>query len=160
MVEYQRNCLSGPGLQYQRTVELNWEGQTHATLSVPSDEVFSRKILREAGQQFQTAQSDAKVTVIFNEPFSFDPHEVTTGSDKLDEKLSAAPTPNLGIGSMVFQATPGAGVKVEKKSITISTGWVQVNGVYAPDFIQPLPIAGIEIEANGSIRFKPVRSDM
>lgn len=159
MSEYTRNCLSGnrTASEHWRTVQIDWPGVTwgskQTTLDVPGDHTFSYKVLNAAVGQLKSSP-EASVIAFYNEPFAFDPSEVTTGCTPLDTRLSALERA-AKIASMTFHVASEAEVKLIRKSaIVISTGWVRVHGVESRDLISPVPVPDITIGRDGQITFR------
>lgn len=160
--EYKRNCLSGPSSKHWRTV--TFERITigeEVGLSVPGERSLSHRTLKKITRWFAEDPQFTRVVVLFNEPFLFDPNEVTTGAESVDGWLAAQSShedPKL-VASMFFELANGGSVELQKGSaFTILTGFVRVNGINAgesvEDIIPPVPMPRITIASNGFITFE------
>jgi len=155
--EYKRNCLSGPTSKHGRKVTFNRIATgEEVELSVPGEQALPLKTLRTIRDWFKKDPEHTSVVVLFNKAFMFNPNEVTTGSKSLDDQLIEDSSYGAAtvIASMSFQAANKAKVTLKGSAITLSTGWVHVNGQFTPDIIPAVPMPTITIASNGFITFK------
>jgi len=160
--EYKRNCLSGPTSRHWRTV--TFERITigeEVVLSVPGERPLSRRTLNKVVRWFAEDPEFTRVVVLFNEPFLFDPSEVTTGDELVDSWLATQSSHEDAkhVASMSFRLANGGSVELQKgPAFTILTGFVHVNGINSgesvEDIIPPVPMPRITIASNGFITFE------
>jgi hypothetical protein len=155
--EYKRNCLSGLSAEHWRRLTFSRiTTSEEIELSVPGGQTLPRRAINTIKYWFAEDPEFTRAVVLFNEPFLFDPNEVTTGAQPVDIALirqGASAEPKL-TASMVFRIAPGATVEVKHSMLVISTGLVHVNGEDAEDIISPVPMPRITIASNGHITFE------